>query len=90
MRIVLKSTQTTSDIFTLSADGKHIVGLDVHTTGTWTLSCRLPGGTSWLPVTGVSLDGVGFATFDGFMGLEYRLTGGAVGAVGFASASYLG
>ena len=81
----LKPTDTVGAVFrvklSVGANGENWMQtvFDSFTTGTWTLECRRPGGTTWVD-TGTTFSATGLKRWAASQHLEYRFSGGDVGA----------
>lgn len=84
---ILTDTQTTGDVFTMSA-GLVAIHMGHHAGGEWILQARYIDGT-WTE-TDVSFDDVGIQFFHAVPTKKYRLHGGTVGGDATATNVFLG
>ena len=94
MRQILDITEATGSVFMVRGGAPtfsgpqdllsaQIVIMDIHAGGTWNLEVRVPDG-NWVP-TGIELTSIDVHDFRSSGELEFRLTGGTVGARAYAT-----
>ena len=94
MKQILEATDAEGKIFMFRGGAPTYTGpqdilsrqqaiVDVHTGGTWTLQERVPDRT-WID-SDITFDDVGVKAFWASQEMEYRLSGGTIGAEAFAT-----
>ena len=94
MRQILEATDAEGKIFMFRGGAPTYTGpqdilsrqeviIDIHTGDTWTLQERVPGRT-WID-TDIIFEDVGVKAFWASQEMEYRLSGGTIGAEAFAT-----